>query len=130
MVDQPDIREAACAIRFYLPELLDEDAAADLDGALARLLDEGAGEERLVDELERRDETAEWAAAFLEHGIPPEFAVVDERAYAEAPGYGEPVGLTKFACPSGDFVWYRHSVGQQPPTCPTHGVVVERVGTA
>ena len=127
MDDEPDIREAARALRAYLPSLLDADAASQLDGALARLLAEDASEERIVAELERYEATTEWVSSFIEHGAPPELARIAERNYSEAPGYGEPVSLPRFACPHGDFVWYRHAVGETPPTCPTHGGVVERV---
>ena len=127
MDDEPDIREAARTIRRYLPSLLDADAAAQADSAFARLLAEDAPEERIVAEFERYEATAEWAAGFVEHGVPPEFARIAERSYSEAPGHGERVRLPKFACPHGDFVWYRHAVGETPPTCPTHGLVVERV---
>jgi hypothetical protein len=127
MDDEPAIREAARTIRSYLPSLLDADAAAQVDGALVRLLAEDAAEERIVAEFERYEATADWAADFLEHGVPPEFAGIAERSYSEAPGHGERVRLPKFACPHGDFVWYRHAVGETSPKCPTHGVVVERV---
>ena len=124
---EPDIREAARTLRSYLPRLLDADAAAQLDAALAQLLAADASDERIVAELERYEATADWAADFVEHGVPPELAQIAERSYSEPPGHGEQVSLPKFACPQGDFVWYRHAVGEAPPTCPTHGVTVERV---
>jgi hypothetical protein len=127
MDEQSEIREAARTIRSYLSELLDADAATETDRALAKLLASSAADERILVELERHDATAEWAAAFVEHGVPPEFAPVIERTYSEVPGHGEAVGLPKFVCPKGDFVWYRHAVGETPPLCPTHGQVVVRV---
>jgi hypothetical protein len=127
-----EIREAARAIRAYLPSLLDADAASELDAALAALLaapDEPAAvDEALVAELERYEATAEWTAAFLEHGMPPELAVHPQRSFSGLPGYGETVQTPKFVCPEGDYVWYRHAVGQEPPHCPTHGELVVPAG--
>ena len=130
MSDQKDIYEAGRTIRAYLPDLLDSPAdAGQVDAALASLLSEEDGdiEDQILEQLEQYDATAEWTAAFLEYGIPPELASLGERGYAEAPGHGEAVRTPKYACPEGDFVWYRHAVGQSPPRCPTHGKLVELV---
>ena len=125
------ILEAARAIRSYLPTLLDASSAAQTDAALAALIadpgDTGDVEERILGEFERHDATAEWAAAFLEHGLPLELVRHGERGFYELAGHGEPVRTPKFACPDGDYVWYRHAVGQSPPVCPTHHKVVEPV---
>jgi len=126
-MSERDLRDAARAIRPYLPSLLEEGAAAEVDATLAALLTTDGSEDDVLAELESNDATAEWTAAFLEHGVPPELALVYERGVEELPGYGEPVRTPKYACPEGDYVWYRHAVGQQPPRCPTHGEVVEPV---
>ena len=126
-MSEPDLLDAARAIRPYLPSLLDESAAAEVDSSLAALLASGGTEDAVLAELEGHEATAEWTAAFLEHGAPPELAVVRERDFTELAGHGEPVRAPKYICPEGDFVWYRHAVGQQPPRCPTHGKVVEPV---
>src|ERR1051325_5998285 len=111
------IREAARAIRAYLPSLLDADAASELDTALAALLtapdEPDAVDEALVAELDRYEATAEWTAAFFAHGMPPELALHPERSYSGLPGHGETVETPKFVCPEGDYVWYRHAVGQE-----------------
>src|SRR5262249_13445787 len=102
MNEEPDIREAARTIRSYLPSLRDTDAAEKMDAALARLRAEDASDERIIAEFERYEASADWAAAFVEYGVPPELASVAERNYSEVPGYGERVRLPKFACPHGD----------------------------
>lgn len=128
---QGQIREAARAIRAYLPSLLEAHAAIELDAALAALLaapEDSVVDDALVAELERNGATAEWTAGFLAHGLPPELAVDSERSYSGLPGYGDPVPAVKFVCPGGDYVWYRHAVGQEPPRCPTHGESVVPAG--
>ena len=121
-----DILAAARAIRPYLPELLAEHAAARADARLAELLERG-DEAGIVDEFEGDENVRDWAAGFLEHGMPPDIAAREERSFQLAPGYGDAVRIPEFACPRGDYTWYRHAVGQTPPKCPTHQLVVEPV---
>jgi hypothetical protein len=116
------LREAAGAIRLYLPRLLGDRAAA-VDTALSDLL--GAGdEEGLAATLAADPVTEAWTAVFLETGLPPEFTERD-RGYSPPPGSGERVAARRFACPQGDFIWYERSVIEQPPVCPTHGSAIE-----
>lgn len=129
MSEPSHILEAARAIRPYLPTLLDAEPAAQIDGALAALLAAGGhdAEDRILVELDRHNATRDWAAGYIELGLPPDLAQYAERSFSEAPGYGDPVRIPKFDCPHGDYAWYRHDVGEEPPRCPTHGVVVEPV---
>jgi hypothetical protein len=122
--------EAACAIRPYLPALLAEEAVGFEAELAALLAEEGepAGlEDKIVALLDSRVATREWAAGFLEHGLPPDLVQLAERGFGELPGYGEPVRADKYRCPFADYVWYRHAVGEAPPECPTHGVPLEAV---
>jgi hypothetical protein len=120
------VLELARAIRPYLPELLGEHAA-EVDRKLANLLaaaGRGAAVASAVLEcLRERDATHGWGAAFLETGLPPDVAGLGTvwRHYDPLPGEGAPVLVDKYACPAGDYVWYRRSRGQSPPACPTHG---------
>src|SRR3954463_10135018 len=119
------ILEAARAIRPYLAELLPADTATELDGTLAALLEHRAAGE-LRDVLARFPRTREWTSEFLAYGLPPEVAVLRESGTTSPPGHGDPVGVPKYVCPSGDFTFYRHAVGQPVPACPTHHCDLDR----
>lgn len=129
------ILEAVRAIRPYLPELLaDAGSAAELDRALADLLAGWEANPRAEDDaLERLSgppEVAEWAAAFLEAGVPPDVRVFVEHGerYSGLPGHGEaPPVPTRYACPEGDYVRWRRGA-ELVPDCPTHGVPLEPSG--
>lgn len=116
------VREAAGAIRPYLPRLLGA-AASDVDVRLGTLLAAPNTDDALYDLLAAHPATAAWTATFLETGLPPEFTERD-RGYSPPPGRGERVAARRYACPEGDFVWYQRSVIAEPPACPTHGLTV------
>jgi hypothetical protein len=41
-------------------------------------------------------------------------------------GHGDPdYRPRRYACPHGDYVWYRRTVSQEPPLCRTHAVVLD-----
>src|SRR5690348_13934099 len=114
MEQERTILEAAKAIRPYLPQLLGAEAGAfdrHLAGLLARNRDGEDVEGLLAAHLRKQRATHNWTAAFLEHGRPPELvAVTTERGgFSDLPGHGEPSRAGKFACPSGDYVWYRRA---------------------
>ena len=117
-----DVREAAGAIRPYLPRLLGT-AASDVDARLAVLLTTQDTDDALSDVLAAHPATATWTATYLETGLPPEFTERD-RGYSPLPGRGERIAARRYACPEGDFVWYERSVIEEPPVCPTHGLTV------
>lgn len=129
MSEPGDILEAARAIRGYLSELLGAEPAARVDAALTVLLASGGDdvEDRIIEEFDRHDTTRDWAATFLELGMPPDLAQYGERVFAVTPGHGDAVRIPKFACPRGDYSWYRHAVGEEPPLCPSHALAVEPV---
>jgi hypothetical protein len=37
-----------------------------------------------------------------------------------------PVWADRYACPTGDYVWYRPDVGTLVPDCPTHHIPLTR----
>jgi hypothetical protein len=118
------IREAAQAIRPYLGSLVGAEAAAVKDAELANLLGGGAESDRLLAALTADERTRQWWLDFLRFGgLPPEIAPRDERVRVrgELPGLGLPV-LPRYACPRGDYVWYRRSPAIPVDRCPTHGV--------
>ncbi len=133
--DDEPLLELARAIRPYLPDLVGDQAAA-MDRDLARLLEEAGGSTAapagILDRLGAHTATRKWGAKFLETGLPPDVASLFEArrgdSYEELPGLGGVVRAPKYACPQGDFVWYRRSQGQVPPRCPTHGIDLVPVG--
>jgi hypothetical protein len=133
-VNDPLILECARAIRLYLPDLLlgAEDQVSRMDRALSELLAEADRghqvEERILDVLREPSAVQDWAAAFIQHGAPPDVVEYADRAYQPAPGDGNPVGARKYACPvAGDTLWWRRAVGQEIPRCVTHGDALEPV---
>ncbi|MGH8905387.1 MAG: hypothetical protein ACRD0K_02430 [Egibacteraceae bacterium] len=121
--------EAARAVRYYLPGLVDDPAEAEeVDAALMTLLERDRAGEDVLDELaelfQRHDGLLEWVAVFLETGLPPDLAPADEKGISPLPGAGSPVALDRFVCPvGGDYVRWRRNVGEVL-TCPRHGVAL------
>ena len=131
-MNDPLVLECARAIRLYLPDLLGaEEKANSVDLALAELLaqaDQGHQvEERILDLLREPSDVHNWAAAFLQHGVPPDIVqYVDRSSYQPPAGDGDPVGALKYACPvAGDTLWWRRAIGQEVPRCLTHGVPLQ-----
>jgi hypothetical protein len=128
--DETQLQDTARAIRAYLPGLVPEDLASALDRELADLL-ELARQGHLVGDrvaatLEQSPATLAWSGAFLEHGVPPEFVVLPERAYQGLPGAPVATPPDKYRCPEGDFVFYRRTAAVPLPVCPTHRAPLER----
>jgi hypothetical protein len=122
------IVDAARAIRAYLPDLI-PDTAQEIDDQLAAVLSPTVStdqERRIRALLSSRAETSEWAAAFLELGMPPEIYPYQERGWAPEGMVGvlstgpRPIAGKRFKCPEEDFDFYRPSVGDPLPLCITH----------
>ena len=121
MYKDKDVLEGACAIRPYLTKLLETAKANQIDEKLAELLDKSQTgqkvDNRILKLVANQEATRTWMAAFLEHNVPPEVA----RFYSPLPGQVSTVsGVARYVCPQGDYVWYRRSVGEPIPLCPTH----------
>jgi hypothetical protein len=119
------ILEAARVVRAYLDELLGEDASR-LDGEIAALLNSADEAERIdsLRSLLSSDEVIEeWVGEVLDDPLhrPPDYQPVETRDYASPAGLVGLVHAGKYACPHGDFVWYRPSVGTEILPCATHG---------
>ena len=123
MYDKNDYQDGARAIRPYLKELLGAEAEI-VDQQLAELLESGRRgnkvENLILETVRHYESTRRWMAEFLEKKLPPELAQVS-REY-QPPLGGKPVAAPKYACPEGDYTWYRQSVRDPVPTCPTHAV--------
>jgi hypothetical protein len=128
MSEDSRIIDAARAVRPHLSELLGPDRAAAVDADLAHLLNAspplGDIERLILEALARHPATHGWAATFLEHGTPPDLSRVAEKGYQAPPGTGSTTTIPRFACPQGDYVWYRRSVGEPIPACPSHRVAL------
>jgi hypothetical protein len=122
-----DILELARSIRPYLPELLPQPTAAELDQTLADLLaqaDSNPSVPLLIQKhLRSHDTTREWANQFLGN---PKFAGT-YRQYNPLAGQPSDVSATTFKCPQCDHTWDRPRIGMQPPPCPIHNISLEPV---
>jgi hypothetical protein len=124
--------EAARAIRPYLTELIG-DRAPRFDDEVAALLAAVAQGDDVTDPLRlllRSDEaTEEWLDEVLADPLrrPPDHQPVVTRNYDSLIGLGAPVDAGKYACPHGDYVWYRPYVGVAIPPCATHGLTLQPV---
>ncbi len=127
MDDGDSILELARSIRPYLHELLPAPAAGDLDAELGSLLAGQAAERSVPDvileRLRQHESTHVWASEFLANGLPPDVADV-EKGYSPLPGMGAPISPAKYACPFGDYTWYRRDIGQPVPRCATHDIAL------
>jgi hypothetical protein len=118
------ILEAARVVRFYLDQLVAEDAL-HFDGEIAALLN-APGDVDIValkSLLKSDDVIEEWVAEVLDDPLhrPPDYQPVRTRDYASPLGLAGPVHAGKYACAHGDFVWYRPTVGTPVSPCPSHG---------
>jgi hypothetical protein len=138
MANDEMVLEVARAIRLYLPALLGDGPKANaqartVDQELAELLTQAqqghAVEERILGRLRQPSAVHNWAASFLQYGLPPDVVEVTDRSLSPLPGRGSALAPLKYVCPQGgDTVWYRRAVGQPVPECPTHHVALDPVG--
>ena len=119
------VLEAGRSIRAALPSLYPSGSWTTVDEELASALnqpDPGPAAPRVRAVLEARPETAAWWLAFQVNGLPPELDDVSRGAWTPVSGAGEVVRAPRFACPHGDYVWYRRSAARAIPLCRTHQV--------
>ena len=130
--DDDYILEMARTIRPFLSELLQPADAEVVDGDLARLLADAKGGQEVAEQILTRladhSTTHNWGAKFLARGYPPDLEGLIEKGVPAPLGYGDPVRAAKYICPSGDYVFYRHAVGQSVPRCRTHDVDLRPAG--
>ncbi|MGD0703545.1 MAG: hypothetical protein ABSA02_27135 [Trebonia sp.] len=132
------VLEAARQIRPFLTGLVGSAAAGPLDEQIAELLvaaQAGQGTAGRLRDLLRGDEAT---SAFLEEVLAdaPEYRPSrwQRRAptrgiYETLPGDLLPMHAGKYTCLTGrDYTWYRPDVGVPVPNCPTHHVVLVKVG--
>jgi hypothetical protein len=131
--DDDGVMEAARAVRPYLSALLGPDEAAVVDRELAGVLSDESGKtiraERTQAILETRPDTAWFLRRVLEDGPlyrPPYEQPVVTRGIIQPAGDPGLVVADRFACPRGDYVWYRPDVGTPVPECPDHHIALIR----
>jgi hypothetical protein len=133
MDDDDAVIEAARAIRPYLERLADPPSTADgLDRHLADALNSRSARpavaRRLRILLNEQEDTAWFLTEVLAdapHCRPPYHQPRNRRRQAGIPapaGDPGPVDADRYACPRGDYVWYRPEVGTPVPDCPTHHI--------
>lgn len=128
------IVEVARTIRPFLAELVGPQEAPELDERIAGVLNDEPGGDaasKLRFLLEGTEATSAFTAEVLGDAPdfrPPRFQVLTYRdpGSQPPPGNPQPVYAGKFACPRGDYVWFRPSVGTPIPACPTHHLALVR----
>jgi hypothetical protein len=123
-----DILEGARSIRPYLAKLLEADSEVvdhELSDLLAKAQVGQKIDNQILDLLSRQESTRVWIVQYLALKRPPEQEV--ERLYSGLPGESVPPPVPKYACPRGDYVWYRPAVGVEVRDCPTHHIRLEPI---
>lgn len=136
-MDDP-VLEAAREIRPFLTDLVGPEAAGPLDNQLAELLEAAQAGQDTVAGLRALLRSDHATSAFLDDVLDdaPEYRPTrwQRRAptrgiFETLPGDVLPMHAGKYGCPTGrDYTWYRPDVGVPIPDCPTHHVVLVKVG--
>jgi hypothetical protein len=131
--DDDGVLEAARAIRPYLGDLIGPAQASAIDDLIARefnspaSLAETAGRLRVL--LEEHEDTAWFLTRVLADPSlhrPPYVQQVRYRGIISPAGDPYLVAADRFACPRGDYAWYRPEIGTPIPVCPTHHLTLIR----
>jgi hypothetical protein len=127
------VLEAARAIRPYLSDLLGPAKAVAIDRQIADALTVGSAGTTAADQVRmilERDGDTTW---FLQRVLddkplyrPPYYQPVITRGITAPAGDPGFVAADRYACPQGDYVWYRPDVGTSVPQCPDHDILLVR----
>jgi hypothetical protein len=127
--DDRGVLEAARAIRPYLDQLVGP-AAPRLDREIAEMLRDPAGDIARLSTVLHRNEDTGWfvdrVLADRPHFRPPYHQQVQPRDVPGPAGQIGRIAAQRYACPEGDYVWYRPDVGTQVPECPDHHLPLTR----
>ena len=136
-LDDP-VLEAAREIRPFLTELVGAEAAGPIDEQLAELLGAPEAGQDTVARLRALLRGDDATSAFLDEVMDdaPDYRPTrwqrrtpTRGVYQGLPGDLLPMHTGKYGCPAGrDYTWYRPEVGALVPSCPTHHVVLVKVG--
>jgi hypothetical protein len=131
--DDEGVMEAARAIRPYLDDLVGPLTAEVLDRRIAREFvdhtNQMATPTRLRALLEEQEDTAWFLRRVLADKPryrPPYCQPSSQRGIPSPAGDPGPVVADRYACPRGDYVWYRPDIGTPVPECPTHNIPMTR----
>jgi hypothetical protein len=130
--DDEGVLEAARAIRPYLADLVGPTVADRLDRRIADLLtgaEEQAIPAALLSLLEEQQDTAWFLGRVLDDRPryrPPYVQGGPARDIASPAGDLGGIEADRYACPLGDYVWYRPDVGTEVPACPDHRIPLVR----
>lgn len=131
--DDDGVLEAARAIRPYLGDLTGPTAALDIDRQLAAELagrhDKAATAVRIRTVLEEHEDTAWFLRRVLDDKPlyrPPYLQQFTMREISGPAGDCGVIEADRYACPHGDYAWYRPDVGTPVPRCPDHHVALIR----
>jgi hypothetical protein len=105
--------------------ILDRNIADQLTGAA----NQAATSSRLRALLEGQEDTAWFLSRVLADKPryrPPYQQPAYQREMASPAGDLSPVEADRYACPAGDYVWYRPDVGTPIPDCPDHHLPLAR----
>jgi hypothetical protein len=127
------VLEAARAIRPYLSDLLGPAKAVAIDRQIADALTVGSAGTTAAEQvrmiLERDGDTAWFLQRVLDDKPfyrPPYYQPVITRGITAPAGDPGFVAADRYACPQGDYVWYRPDLGTCVPRCPDHDILLVR----
>jgi len=131
--DDDGVLEAARAIRPYLGDLVGPAVAGMLDRRIADQFTSPANRTDMASRLRTLLEEQEDTAWFLSRVLgdkplyrPPYHQPTHQRGIISPAGDPGLVEADRYACPRGDYVWYRPDIGTPVPDCPTHRISLTR----
>lgn len=127
MYSLEQVLRVAQVIRLKLPDLLEPDAAAEIDRQLAELIEQGSTgvsiENQILAIFAEHDATREEASVLLNSK-----GILDDqiRLYQSLAGNGTPQEFPRFQCAVCGFVWSKLERDEPIPLCEidnTHGIL-------
>jgi hypothetical protein len=125
--------EAARAIRPHLNDLVGPATAEFLDRRIVDQLTGPADRTHIASRLRALLEERQHTAWFLGRVLsdrplyrPPYHQPTYHRDIVSPAGDPGIVVADRYACPQGDYVWYRPELGTPVPDCPTHHILLTR----
>jgi hypothetical protein len=131
--DDDGVLEAARAIRPYLRDLVGPTKAGVLDRHIADLFTGLANGTTSAAQLRALLDQEEDTAWFLGRVLadkprywPPYQQSAHQRDMTRVAGDVSQIEADRYACPEGDYVWYRPDVGTRIRDCPDHHIPLAR----
>jgi hypothetical protein len=121
-MDRAELIAAAEQVLAEAPGLLPAGTAPEVSAQLADLVSRARSGEPVEDELILVVTGQDRLRERFDELLPADDVAKEGGGYEELPGYGEPVDVTYFACPQGDYCYPVLEVGEAVPLCPVHRV--------